>query len=341
MALLFIDGFDTYGTANGSNATANTIDSKYHADDVSGANCVIQAGRSGAGHSLELTGSTTRIIRTNLGTTNANLVVGFGLYLNSLSATAVPIDFRTDDTWGINLEVQTDGTVEVRNFVTVLGTTANSIVSVNTWVYLELQVECGNSGSYELWADGVSELSGSSVDTQRHASKSYHNAISFSGGTANMRIDDLYVLDGTGSTNNTALGIMTIETIYPDGDDTANWTANGGGSHYVEVDEAIFDEDTTYIESNTSAQQDIFTYGNSSNSGPVKGVQVTTDCKETDFESYQLKTLSDNGSLETSATQFVGTVEYLGKSVIFETDPSSANWTQATVNSNMFGVEVA
>lgn len=341
MTLLFVDGFDTYGNTNNASVTADVLGSKYVEFISTGFK--VQAGRTGSGHSLEITSSSSWLLKPDLDTTNATLYAGFGMYVDSIASVFQPFWMRTDDIWGVNIQLETTGQLSVRRKTTTLGTTTNAVISANTWAYIELKVVCANSGSYELWVDGVSELTGSG-DTQEHVSKSYHNAFFIRRGfgvNPNTRFDDLYILDAAGSTNNSNLGIMEVTTIYPDGDDTTQWTANGGGTHYTEVDEEVFDT-TSYIESNTSAQQDIFSYGGLASNGTVQAVQVTTECKETDADSYELKILSKNTTptTETAATQFVGTTDFVAKRAIFDTDPDGSAWAQSTVNSNKFGVEV-
>ena len=342
MALLYIDGFESYGNSANSVTTANSVGNRWTA--VSESAMKVQDGRTG-GYAISMESSTTRIIKTDLATTNSTLVVGVGVHVGTVSgATFYPIWLKTDDSWGINVAINTNGSVSVIRNGTTLATSANTgVISANTWHYVVLKVLCDNSaGTYEVWVDGVSEVSGSGADTQEHTSKSYHNGIQLRAGNLSGAVwfDDLYILDGSGSVNNDTLGPKIVSAMLPSGDDTTDWTAQGAGDHYVEVDEVVFDEDTTYIESSTANDQDIFDYGTLV-SANVCGVQVTTDCRETEAQSFQLRTLAKStGNTVNGADQAVGTTDWQGNSIVFEEDPDGASWTPSTVNSTKFGVEV-
>jgi hypothetical protein len=337
MSLLYIDGFDTYESTNNTAPAAGTLDSRYF---INGSSVKVQEGRDAAGHCIEFQSST--LAYRKVVTTNATLVVGAAVYTSGFGFAAhTPLLMYTETALGMNVNLGFNGTIAVRRGSTTLNTSATGVMTANTWQYVELQVLCSNTGSYELWVDGVSILSDTGVDTQNHASKSYHDAIGLASGTGVTftRLDDFYVCDGTGSTNNSNLGDVEVSVIRPDGDDTTDWTANGAGSHYVEVDEVELDNDTTFITTGTPGDQDIFTYGGLASNGAIKGVQVTTDLRETAADSYQLKTLAKSAGNTVNVTSAVGAMDYVANTELFEDDPDGAAWTQGTVNSTKFGVE--
>jgi len=343
MSLLYIDGFESYGNTSNVVTTANVVGNKWVA--VSENTMKVQEGRTG-GHSISMETSTTRIIKPDLITTNATMVVGCGIRVTTVSIDAFyPIWLKIDNTPGVNLRINTNGSVSVRRYTTVLGTSANTgLITANTWHYVVLKTLVNNStGTYEVWIDGNSELSGSGVDTQAHASKAYHNGIQLRAGTLSgaVRFDDLYILDGSGSVNNDTLGDKVVSTLRPAGDDTIDWTAKDGSTHYTEVDEVVFDEDTSYVESETATDQDIYSYGTISGTANITGVQVTTECKETEAESFQLRTLAKStGNTVNGGDQAVGTTDWQGNSVVFEEDPDGSAWISSTINSTKFGMEV-
>ena len=244
----------------------------------------------------------------------------------------------------MNILINTNGSVAVRRDITTLATSANTgIITANTWHHIVFKVLCDNSaGTYEVWVDGVSEVSGSGADTREHASKAYHNGLQLRAGSLTQAVwfDDLYVLDGAGAKNNDTLGDKIATRVNPDGDDTTDWTANGGGNHYSDVDGIPFDGDTNFVSTDTATDQDIFTYGALAGSANIACVQVTTDAKESSAKSYQLKTLAKSaGNTVNGADQYVGSTDWLGRSIVFEEDPDGANWVSSTVNSTKFGME--
>ena len=80
----------------------------------------------------------------------------------------------------------------------------------------------GSSASYQVWIDGVSIISG----TGNVGSGSSNGFEFFQGGTGGyITIDDFYLFDNTGSSNNAALLTNPrIETQYPTGDSQSQFT---------------------------------------------------------------------------------------------------------------------
>ena len=90
----------------------------------------------------------------------------------------------------------------------------------------------------------------------------------------------------------------------------------------------------------TATDQDIFDYEALSNAANIAAVQVTSDVLESSANSFGLKTLAkSSGNTVNGGEQYVGTTDWIGKSVVFEEDPDGANWVSSTVNSTAFGVE--
>jgi len=338
MALLYIDGFESYGTVN---ATQTDLASKYSL--VSGTGISVVPGRNGNGLSFD--SSVARALR-QIDTTNDTIIAGFAFYTNNLgSSTTYPFYFKNATSFGVGITVCTsDGSIGAIRNSTALGSSANTgVITVNTWHHIIIKTKCNNStGTVEIWVDGVKELDLSGVDTLEGANPAYHNAFQLRRGlnSGNYIFDDLYICDASGSTNNDSLGDKVVYTIRPDGDDTTDWTANGGGNHYSEVDEAVFDGDD-FITTNTTTDQDIFTYADLSGTGNIVGVQVTSDVKETAAgKSYQFKHIEKStGNTVCSANIAVGTTDWDGRVTVFETDPDGDSWTQSAVNATKFGIE--
>lgn len=342
MGLLYVDGFDTYGNTNNATATQAAITNRWNAQNP--ATMRTYTGRDG-GYSLAVTSSNQKLGRV-FGTTNSTIVVGIALYMTSIGGSAfAPIYLRTSQTNGMNVRINTDGSISVLRDTTVLGTSTNTgVISTSTWHYVEFKVLADNSsGTYEVRVDGVNEISGTGADTQGHASFAYHDSIELGRGllSSNVQFDDLYILDGAGTDNTDFLGHeVWVRTLWPNGDDTSDWTPTGASNNYDQINSEDFD-DTTYVESNTSADQDIYDYEGLANTGEVHGVQVTTVAQDTDAKSIPMKVLAKStGNTVNSGNVAFGSTDWDSRSVIFEEDPDGAAWTQATVNSTAFGVEL-
>jgi hypothetical protein len=117
---------------------------------------------------------------------------------------------------------------------------------------------------------------------------------------------------------------MRVTTLRPDANgDSADFTPSTG-DNYTCVDEVIMNT-TDYVEDDTGAQKDLYNYGGISASPTlIAGVQVSTDCCETDANSFSLITPCKSGSRETdNVAQAVASSSYVTKHRILETDPDT------------------
>jgi len=341
MALLYIDGFENYGNTANAVVTTGAVTNNWRA--LLTASMKVQVGRDGSGLAISLEASSQTLIK-QLNTTNATLVVGVAIYLTSIGTSAfAPIFLRASNTPGMNLRLNVDGSLSALRNTTVLGTSANTgIITVNTWHYVEFKITTANSGgTYDVVVDGVNELTGNG-DTQP-GNLAYHDVITLKKGavSGNIRFDDLYVLDGSGSVNNDLLGPVYVSSIYPDGDDTTDFTPTGGGNHYDQVNSVVFNN-ATYVETGTVTAKDIYTYGGFAGTSNILGVQVSAVARETDARSMPLKILAkSSGNTVNGGKQPVGTTDWDGVTTVFEEDPDGNSWTQGSINSTAFGVEAS
>lgn len=345
MALLWIEGFEGFGTVTGSAPSPiNVLARKYtviQEDDID-----IEAGRLG-GYCIRLNNETTITVQSPVLTTDDTLIVGFATKFGDTGgSTRLLIGFFDDSTSGINLRVTPTGELAVYLYTSLLATTSGLGLLADTWYYIELKVVCADSpnGAYEVRVGGVNVLSNNACDT-KYGTHNYHNNFKFYNlyYAFSPYIDDLYCLDSTGAVNNDFLGNMRVVAIRPDGDTAANaWTRSGGSENYDLVNEAPCDDDTSYVESAVSTTKDLYTYDAVSGLGDsVKGIQINTVCRETDANSFSLVTVAKLGATESnSAASVVGTTSYTFKTRLMETDPDGNAWTLANVNASEFGIKV-
>ena len=78
-------------------------------------------------------------------------------------------------------------------------------------------------------------------------------------------------------------------------------------------------------------------------SGPsVLGIQVNTDCRETDAENFCLKTLIKSAATSAGTPQVIGSMAYLTQSRVCQTDPNTGSpWTPTALAGAQFGVQLA
>ena len=345
MTLLWVDGLEMYGASGGAVNPSTGFKQKYYGYYENRID--VDTSRTGSGNCIRFDSSSTRITTPPL-TTNRTLIVGVAFKTTDVNTEDILFSFRHPYTGGYTvgyncLEVMLDsGEIKILRANTQLGSTSNLALTANTWRYLEVKVYCDDTnGTYEVKVDGTSVLTGTG-DTKYSSYWNYYSTIMFRRKTSNhLWIDDLYICDGAGSDNNDFLGDCKVLEVLPNGDASGNWTAQGGGSRYVEVDEAVLDNDTTYISSDTTGEQAVFDYaGANIGSGSVKGVMLSTYAKFSGMTEKHIKHLTQNGTGNiVDGTAQLCQEEYMAVTEVFEEDADDASWTQSTINSARFGVE--
>jgi hypothetical protein len=120
------------------------------------------------------------------------------------------------------------------------------------------------------------------------------------------RIDDLYVLDTSGSLNNDFLGDVRVDAHYPVTPDGTNhaWTPSTGSDNFAMVDE-VTPNITDYNSTNTPDAVDTFHMEAFKNSGAsIKGLQLSL---------YHSK--EDAGACLVAPVTLTHATEYVGDNV--------------------------
>jgi hypothetical protein len=217
MALIAIEGFDKYGGINSLDANVVALLTMGEWTSAGGSQHQIVAPLSSTGFALQL-GNGSSITKTL--PANYSRLIGGLRFSSALSANG-GLSFLDAGTAQASVTVNSAGTFSVRTGAlagTALGTSSAS-VTANTTHYLEWDITFSNTGSYQLWLDGVSILSGSGDTTG--TANNYANQIqpahpSLAG---TIIYDDLYLFDTTGGTNAAVLNTSPrVETQFPSSD---------------------------------------------------------------------------------------------------------------------------
>lgn len=330
MALRFVDSFDHY----------TTVSQKWSGD--------------GGGVIIDATGA-----RTGIG----------GIRKSGGSAGYIETILDAQGTWIIGLAYKTtdvmlnediirvkDGTNEqgVLRFVvggflaldrggTQVAITADPVIPLaNVWHYIELKHTIANAGGLlEVRVDG-SQVATFTGDTQETGNATADRIrIIMEGNT--VRMDDLYILDGTGGSNDDYLGDQRVDALLPDGAGayTEFATLVGAASHYEAVDEADPDDDTSYVEETTVDDRDTFTFANHPlSSASIAGIQVLMRARKNTAGDAKIARLYRRGSDDQGSDVALQT-SYAYHREIMETDPiAAAPWTPTNINAAEFGVRV-
>lgn len=334
MSLEFIDGFDHY------NNQAN-LQRKW---DVTASIDSFQAGRF-AGNSVRQWNVANLTLTQGQLAAVATRTIGFAFYIdqNNGSPSGAFVQFLDSGNPQVDLRINSALQLVATRNGTVLGTSSQSLV-ISTWYYMEFQATINASaGSVTARVGGVSWINVSGVNTQNTGNASTNGLQCGSVTNLGARLDDLYILNSSGSANNTFLGESRILTSLPTGDDASfkAWTPSAGTAHYANVNQNPPDDDTTYNSSATAGQIDLFTYPAISPTGPIAAVQVVL-CERKDDAGTRTTVVeyrSSGGTNYAGANNFSPGTNYLMNRQIFETDPAtSAAWTTAGVNGGEFGI---
>ena len=219
-----------------------------------------------------------------------------------------------------------------------------NVILANTWHYYELKIVKGAAGSATLKLDGVA-AGGPSTGNFGTADM---GTVALCCAAANDQsvvtfFDDVYVADTSGAApRNDFLGDVRVETIWPTGDGASSaWTPNTGGVHYDRVNQAIPDDDTTYVKSATVGNVDTYAATNlAGTAGTIYGVQTVMRARKDDAALRQVAPVIRQGG-----TDYVGTTQTLAATYGYFTqlhnqDPVAADWTVTNVNANEFGAKV-
>lgn len=323
MALLFMDGFDHY-------ATSAEMARKWSVVDIAG----FVTGRSGSGQAVSL--SNFDDLTVSMGAKN-NITIGMAIYRTTSST--VTIDFRSSSNVdNIAIELNPDGSIELLRGGTTTLATSTYTIPYNAWVYLEIYGYVDNTaGRCEVRANGTT-------------------VIDYTGDTYNLgnvditqirienhiQIDDLYVVDNTGAVNNSFLGDVRVETLYPSGDATPNdFTATGAGTTNADRVQSM-DDDTTYLSSDTIGHQEQFTLDDLPSGVTPIAVQQTTTARKDGVGARGLANRIVSGATtDTGADTGLSDGQYTSIITTHDVDPNtSAAWTKAGVDALEVGFEV-
>jgi len=153
------------------------------------------------------------------------------------------------------------------NFATELGESVNSF-SLNSEEEYDLEVKItihNTTGSVELRINGVVEISLTNVNT-RAGTNNYLNLVRIGTSPTNSfvgyKFKHFILMDTTDSTMNDFIGPVAVTSLRPNEDGHYDdWTPNTG-DRFAAVNQAITDEDTTYVTADTATDKVSFKLGN-------------------------------------------------------------------------------
>jgi hypothetical protein len=342
MSLLWIDGFEWLGATVGSTIDVSYLNVKY---PTVYNNPYVRDGRTGGYAIGGQNGYAMYLTTPAFSAADTTYVVGCGLRTSTSTSSLINIlTFYRGATVGIRLEYQpSSGEITVYNNAASLGTTTGAGIVSTGWYYVEVKVVDAETGSVTLRVDGETVLSLTGVDTRAGGTVGYDRC-RFDLSTSQvpyLRLDDLYILNGAGSTCNDFLGDCQIRAIWPTSDgDLSQWSTSSGSDHYALVDDNPCNSDTDYV-SAASTLSNLYGYGTASDLGRVKGIQINSCAKELAEASVPaMKNLIKYGETVYDSSVPVITTGYTVLYSIHQVNPAtSGSWSVSEINTAQYGLK--
>lgn len=336
MALRFCDSFDHYATADIAKKWTTITSSP-----------VIGATGRNSTNGCRLNGNGTGIGKT-LGA-QATWIIGFSIKTNTLlTNTTGFLRFLDGATLHVDFRFQASGEIIVTRNGTTLGT-LTTIISTGVEYYFEAKVTISDTvGVVEVQINGAPETitfvtgTASTQDT-RNGGNASANIVDLRGNTATWDIDDLYICDATGGTNDDFLGDVRVQAIFPNGNGNSSQLVGSDGNstdNYLLVDEAT-PSTADYVESSTPGDKDTYAFGNlTPTSGTVYGLQVLPYAAKTDAGVRSIVSVA-----RLSGTEVDSAVATLSTTATYypdirETKPGGGAWSVSDVNGAEFGGKI-
>lgn len=249
----------------------------------------------------------------------------------------------------IVLHYQANNTLAVRRAGTgtsidtgaLLGASTTALTP-GTWYHVELRVYLHDTaGEWELRINGVTEASGSGVDTKERTETAL-DTIGFdnpSGGSLFYHIDDLYIRGDTVLTAGGFLGDCKVLTKYPQGaGSSTQFAVSGAAANWQAVDEAPPNGDTDYVHSDVTGNKDLYDFAALGDSNPIKAVQLCTYARKDDAGTRTLALRVKSGATQDASAAKGLSTNYTYLTHVWESDPNTASdWTETALNAAELG----
>lgn len=361
MSLLWADGFDSYG-GNGTDISVNLAGAGYsffstggpegqfsESDTSEGYGFSVSINTTnGDGNSLvrNLAGSSTIFtgFRYKAANTNFDCIGQMG-YNNFVGTWRAHIKFYANGENGITV---TDEPVSAGSGIsnpiaygTVVGATPPNVLFPGVWQFIEVGLTPG--GSLVVRIDNVVQLSLSGSNVSTGGVTPVVNYVAFANENANVALyDDWYINDSTGSGPfNNFLGDCIIARCAPNADASPNTMSQfgGGSGQFTSVDEQTPDGDASYIYSNTSGNQSMFTLTDPpSGITTILAIAVNVVARKSTAGIGSYEVAVKYGATQVTTGAIAAPASYVASQTIFTAPPGGGSWTVPILEALEVGV---
>ncbi|MFP6411774.1 hypothetical protein [Pseudomonas aeruginosa] len=352
MALLFIDGFDHYDP-QALDGFGEPWLARGKAAYLSPQATRVQ-GRRPSSFALRLPEGSGGGYVKNLDSTKTSLIIGASIrvvpYENTYTEPLL-LGVRDANAQVAHLvKIGEDGRLKLYRWqygYEQLITTSVTTAPARGWHYIELQVTQGTSnGVLAVRINGVLAIQMTAQNTIQGGGQlltAFLGAIPGQSCPLTLDVDDFYILDASGTINNTFLGDVRVDALKAQADGSLNqWTVTPSGTAAWE---AVSDEDeTTNITAPSAGLRQSFDVAPLPvmATPAVFGVQLTMLARKTDAGLGKLKGLVVSGAQTAVSPEVILQEQQAWQCALFERNPNgNVQWTEAAFNAAEFGVESA
>jgi len=332
MALLFMDGFEHYSTAQ--------LTLKW---DLNIGGIISTAMPSTGAKSLSMNLGTRT--QKNVAVPVRTVIVGWSHYQVNLDSSRQPLVlYKYGGQTQVGLYIESDGRLTAaRGSPPVVIATSTQAVPLLTWTYIEFKAEIGNyDGSVRIRINGTQVVI-QADDTQTQSASLVDQIDLNAAGRHHFYADDFYICDHLGTRNNNFIGPCKIYNLAPDADGYWNqWDPLGGGLHFYEVDEMPPEDDTDYVSASSIGSKDSYSFAPLVVDDTILGTQINLYARqEQAVGTHAIASLARQDPNEESGLdqELINTYKYY--TAIYDLDPlTGLPWVKTGLNTAEFGIAV-
>jgi len=367
MALLWADGFDWINPTSDGTETPQALITKYTGGYSLNTSVVAETGRGGKGVAWNGGTSSGNFITTpairNPESGNT-CIIGFACrpgspFINSIAFLRVNQGDNTQVALRYDTSSNTIGLYWGDSSLRESSPSVVGLIDADKWAYLEFKLVIDDSvGNVSMRINGKPFWTSANYDTKRYELLWDNIFIRPRGIASNTHMDDLYICDTLGDTNNDFLGDVIIEAQGPSIDGSyTEFSPSSGLSHVNLVNDYVLQgtpAETTYVDSLVTGERELFQFADLPERIPnpnpkVLGVVVEPLWRITEETPRQTRGVAhlNRQSVEVTSKAGdplnVGTLrkDYLTHTpLVIESDPNGEPWTSRTVNKSQFGVKI-
>ena len=354
MALLLIDGFEGYSSVASMISQSGTTRWFYNAGTPTFDSTTYRTTQVTPANSRSLFMSQTGSSITIPATTQ-EIIIGFGFrWSGNAYNNRNLISFGQTNPvgQGIGVGLFQNGQMYIGAPSNNINDIAVSVVTVsptnlapNVWYYLEFRALRGGAGAgqFEIRINGVVDTNVTMATNGGGITGFGNIAIGAASGNT-YNIDDVYVLDTTGATNNTFLNPVSVYTLMPNGAGSSTGLSVTGSATNWQSQSEVSDDTTTYVDGSNTGDKDYYTFQDlPSGVSTIPGVAVKARCTTPDPGTRKVKLNMKDGSanVSSSSAQVLSMGSWLQYQHLAEKAPDNSAWTKVAVDGLEAGIEGA